>query len=140
MAEFKKILVPVDGSSNSLRGLDKAISISKASDAEITGYYVFHLPITAGIKYTGKMRKDAEAKAVRVLGPAMQRCERAGAKFQYKTGGGKTGDQIVNFAQKNNYDMIVIGARGLSGAKEKFLGSVSNHVMHQSKVPVLVVK
>lgn len=36
--------------------------------------------------------------------------------------------------------MIVIGARGITGAKEKFLGSVSNHVMHKSNVPVLVVK
>ena len=140
MAEFNKILVPVDGSANSMRGLDKAISIANASNAEITGYYVFHLPFSAGIKYTDKMKKDADAKAVRAIGPAMQRCERAGAKFKYKTGGGNTGQQIVDYAEKNKYDLIVIGARGLSGAKEKFLGSVSNYVMHTSKVPVLVVK
>ncbi len=141
MTGFQKILVAVDGSKNSMRGLNQAISIAKASNAEITGFYVFHLPFVAGIKYTQKMKKDADDKAVRVLGSASQACEKAGAKFKYKeVGGGKTGSQIVNFAKKNKYNMIVIEARGLSGTKEKFLGSVSNYVIHKSTIPVLVVK
>ena len=140
MAEFQKILVPVDGSKNSIRGFYKAVSIAKASNAEITGFYVYHLPFIAGIKYTKKMKKDAHDKAIRALAPPFQACEKAGIKFKYKTGSGKTGPQIVDFAKKNNYDMIVIGARGLAGAKEKFLGSVSNYVMHKSTIPVLIVK
>ena len=140
MAKFKKILVPLDGSSNSMRGLDKALSIASASDAEITGYYVFHLPLAAGIKYTKKMKDEAQKRAVKAIGPAMQKCERAGAKFKYATGGGNTAAQIVNTAKKGNFDMVVIGARGVGNAKEAFLGSVSNSVMHKSKVPVLVVK
>jgi nucleotide-binding universal stress UspA family protein len=36
--------------------------------------------------------------------------------------------------------MIVMGTRGLSSAEESFLGSVSNHVVHKSKVPVLLIK
>jgi nucleotide-binding universal stress UspA family protein len=138
--QFKKILVPVDGSSNSMRGLDKAISIAKESGAEITGFYVFHLPFAAGIKYTNAMKKKAEDKAVKAIGPAMRKAQQAGAAFKYKTGGGNTGEQIVKFAEKGRYDMIVIGARGLSGTKEKFLGSVSNYVMHKAKTPVMVVK
>lgn len=137
---FGKILVPLDGSANSMRGLDKAISIAKASGAEITGFYVFHLPMTAGIKYTKKMRDAAQDKAVKAIGPAMRKTQQAGATFRYKTGGGHTGDEILKAANKGNFDMIVIGARGLSGTKSAFLGSVSNHVMHQSKIPVLVVK
>ncbi|WP_428325964.1 universal stress protein [Nitrosopumilus sp.] len=140
MAKFQKILVPLDGSANSVKGLDKAISIANASDAEITGYYVFHLPLAAGIKYTKKMKDEAQKRAVKAIGPAMQKCERAGAKFKYATGGGNTAAQIVNTAKKGNFDMVVIGARGIGNAKETFLGSVSNSVMHKSKVPVLVVK
>ena len=140
MAKFQKILVSLDGSVNFMRGLDKAISIANASDAEITGYYVFHLPLAAGIKYTKKMKEQAEDKAVKAIGPAMQKCERAGAKFKYATGGGNTASQILNTAKKGNFDMIVIGARGVGNAKETFLGSVSNSVMHKSKIPVLVVK
>ncbi len=140
MGKFEKILVPVDGSPNSMRGLDRAISIAKASDAEITAYYVFHLPKLAGIKYTQTMKDQAQDKAAHAVGPAMQKCERAGAKFRYATGGGHTADQIVSAAEKGGFDMIVVGARGLSGAKEKFLGSVSNQVMHKSNIPVLIVK
>ena len=140
MAKFKKILVPLDGSQNSNRGLDRAIEIAKESGAEITGFYVFHLPLTAGIKYTKKMKDDAQDKAVKAIGPAMKRTQQAGAVFKYKTGGGHTGSEIVKFAEKGKYDMIVIGARGVGGAKEAFLGSTSNYVMHKTKIPVLVVK
>lgn len=137
---FGKILVPLDGSANSMRGLDKAISLAKASEAEITGFYVFHLPMTAGIKYTKKMRDDAQDRATKAIGPAMRKTQQAGATFKYKTGGGNTGEEILKAAQKGKFDLIVIGARGLSGTKSAFLGSVSNHVMHQSKIPVMVVK
>lgn len=140
MAKFKKILVPLDGSTNANRGLDRAIEIAKESGAEITGFYVFHLPFTAGIKYTQKMKDDAQNKAVKAIGPAMKRAQKLGATFKYKTGGGHTGSEVVKFAEKGKYDMIVIGARGIGGTREAFLGSTSNYVMHKSKIPVLVVK
>lgn len=137
---FEKILVPLDGSANSMRGLDRAIAISRASGAEITGFYVFHLPMAAGIRYTKAMRDAAQDRAVKAIGPAMRKAEQAGASFRHKTGGGNTGDEIVRAAERGGFDLIVIGARGLSGARSAFLGSVSNHVMHSSKVPVMVVK
>ncbi|MCV0372856.1 MAG: universal stress protein [Nitrosarchaeum sp.] len=140
MAKFKKILVPLDGSTNANRGLDRAIEIAKESGAEITGFYVFHLPFTAGIKYTQKMKDDAQNKAAKAIGPAMKRAQKLGATFKYKTGGGHTGSEVVKFAEKGKYDMIVIGARGIGGTREAFLGSTSNYVMHKSKIPVLVVK
>jgi nucleotide-binding universal stress UspA family protein len=140
MAKFNKILVPLDGSTNATRGLDRAIEIAKGSGAEITGFYVFHLPVAAGIRYTAKMKEEAQRKAVKAIGPAMNKTQKAGATFKYKTGGGNTGSEIVKFAKNGKFDMIVIGARGLGGAKEAFLGSTSNYVMHKTNIPVLVVK
>lgn len=140
MGNFSKILVPLDGSSNSTRGLDTAIEIAKCSGAEITGLYVFHLPVVAGIKYTQKMKEEAQKKAVKAIGPAMKKTQNTGAKFKYHTCGGHTGSEIVKFAKKGKFDMIVIGARGMGGAKQAFLGSTSNYVVHKTKIPVLVVK
>lgn len=140
MVKFKKILVPLDGSVNSMRGLDVAVEIAKNSDAEITGFYVFHLPLVAGIKYTQKMKDDAQKKAVKAIGPAMNRAQRAGATFKYASGAGNTGYKITQFAEKGKFDMIVVGARGIGGTKEAFLGSTSNYVMHKTKIPVLIVK
>lgn len=140
MSKLRKILVPLDGSANSNRGLDKAIEIAKGSDAEITGFYVFHVPLAAGVKYTQKMKDQVQEKAVKAIGPAMVRARKAGIKFQHKEGGGHTGSEILKFAQKGKFDMITIGARGRGGIKEAFLGSTSNYVMHKSKIPVLIVK
>ena len=86
------------------------------------------------------MKDDAQSKAVKAIGPAMNRTQKAGATFKYKTGGGHTGSEIVKFAENGKFDMIVVGARGLGGVKEAFLRSTSNYVMHKTKVPVLVVK
>jgi nucleotide-binding universal stress UspA family protein len=53
---------------------------------------------------------------------------------------GDDGKRIVEIADKQNFDLIVIGSRGMGAAKELFLGSTSNYVLHKSKKPVLVVK
>ena len=137
---IKNILVPIDGSKNSFRGLDKAISIAKDDRTTITGIYVFHLPRLAGIKLTKNMENDARNKATHAIGIAKRLVEKNGIPFKWKTTAGKTGDAILNAAKGIRADMIVIGARGLGAAKEKFLGSTSNYVMHKSKMPVMVVK
>ena len=138
--KINNILVPVDGSQNALRGLDKAISIAKGSGATITALFVFQLPWKAGLKFSKSMEKQVNAKATRAIGTAKQKVEKQGLPFKWKTTGGKPGDAIVNVSRGTKADMIVIGARGLGAAKEKFFGSTSNYVMHKSPKPVLVVK
>ena len=138
--KIRNILVPIDGSKNALRGLDKAISIAKQADATITSIYVFHLPWAAGIKLSKDMEKKARAKATHAVGIAKGHVEKNKVPFKWRTSAGKTGEAILKAAKSTRADMIVIGARGLGAAKEKFLGSTSNYVMHKAKMPVLVVK
>ena len=47
---------------------------------------------------------------------------------------------IVDYAEENNIDLIVIGTRGRSGFKKLLLGSVASHVVTYAHCPVLVVK
>jgi len=49
-------------------------------------------------------------------------------------------EEITSKLSEINFDLIVIGSRGMGSAKEIFLGSVSNYVLHKSKKPVLIVK
>ena len=64
-----------------------------------------------------------------------------GIVFNEKLMRGEIGYNIVKMAHgKENIDMIVIGSRGRGSAKEIFFGSVSNYVIHTSKIPVVVVK
>jgi nucleotide-binding universal stress UspA family protein len=71
---------------------------------------------------------------------AKRHCAQNGIMFEQKIVFGDAGFMIVKFANDKNFDVIVIGARGLSALKEAFFGSVSNYVLHKSKLPVLVVK
>jgi nucleotide-binding universal stress UspA family protein len=140
VGKIRNILVPLDGSKNSFRGLEKAITVGKEMGSTITTVYVFHLPWAAGIKLTKSMERNARKKATQIIGTAKRQVERAGLPFKWKTVAGKTGDAIINTAKGSRVDMIVIGARGLGATKEKFLGSTSNYVMHKSTIPVLIVK
>jgi nucleotide-binding universal stress UspA family protein len=53
---------------------------------------------------------------------------------------GHVGKSIVEFAQSNGIDLIIMGSRGLSGLKEFFLGSASHYVTQHANCPVLIVK
>jgi nucleotide-binding universal stress UspA family protein len=53
---------------------------------------------------------------------------------------GNPADEIVNFAEKNDIELIVIGTLGMSGVQRFLLGSVAENVVRHPKVPVLVVR
>lgn len=138
-SKIKKILVPIDNSKNSLRGLDTAIYLARQCGAILTGLFVMPVypqsftPIIYDKKYLAQAAKE-------FMEHAKIRCAQNGIVFVGKVIIGKESTEIVNFAAKNKFDMIVMGARGLGGIKEAFLGSVSHAVLHKSKIPVLVVK
>ena len=138
--KIKKILVPLDGSSNSFRGLDVAINMARQCHATITGLYVVGItkprtsePISSPeklfLEYAQKIMKKAKLKAAQ-----------KGILFFDRVSYGDYGKGIVDVAERKNFDLIVIGSRGMGSAKEIFLGSVSNYVLHKSKKPVLIVK
>lgn len=140
--KIKKILVPLDGSKNSFRGLDEAISLARACHGTISALYIkTALPLMV-FHPIGFMNLNQVPEAKKFLISAKTRAAKKGILLTHKIIGGEPGFDIVRFAhnKKNKVDMIVIGSRGRSKAKEVFLGSVSNYVLHKSKLPLLVVK
>jgi len=141
--KIKKILVPLDGSKNSLRGLDEAISLSRQCHATITAIYAKHYPPAFVHHPLGLIGIDFKKEGRKFLDPAKVRAAKRGIHLIYKImGSGDPRYDIVRFAhsRKNKFDLIVMGARGLGMVKDLFFGSVSNYVVHKSKIPVLVVK
>jgi nucleotide-binding universal stress UspA family protein len=138
----KKILVPIDGSKNSIRGLDMAIHIARQSHGTITAMAVKSVPGIYAIHPLGFLDFSSMTEVKKFLNEAKIRAAKKGIQLTTKPLVGDPGYDIARFVnnKKNKIDLVVIGARGRSSAKEIFLGSVSNYVLHKSKKPVLIVK
>ena len=137
---IKKILVPLDGSMNSFRGLDEAIYLARQCHATVTATYV--IPIyprnlaDAIMPYQIHLTKEAK----KYMSSAKLRAAKQGVLLKSKIIYGSPSSEIPDMAKDNKFDLIVIGSRGHTGVKEVFLGSVASSVVHKSKVPILVVK
>ncbi|MCI4433401.1 MAG: universal stress protein [Nitrosopumilus sp.] len=138
---FKKILVGIDGSPNSIRGLNHAISLARQSQGIITGIHVlpeFPPSYEVNIKsYRAQLSNDVK----KFMDSAKTSTARHGIDFNEKITSSKNAvDTIVGFAKKNGFDVIVIGSRGLGSPKANYIGSIAHGIVNNSKVPVLVVK
>ena len=138
---FKKILVGIDGSPNSIRGLNHAISLARQSQGIITGIHVlpeFPPSYEVNIKsYRAQLSNDVK----KFMDSAKTSTALHGIDFNEKITSSKNAvDTIVGFAKKNGFDVIVIGSRGLGSPKANYIGSVAHGIVNNSKVPVLVVK
>ena len=139
MSQIKHILVALDISGASKKGLDTAISLAKLSDAKITCVtvlVVYPTLVATVINYKKFLTKKAEA----MLDTTKKYCEKQEIQFASKVLSGNPSSEITKFAQTQNMDMIIIGSKGLGGIKGKVLGSVVNSVVHGSNISVLVVK
>ena len=140
----KKIMVCLDGSKNSLRGLDAAILLAKQSDAMIIGVHsdtsfsafsAVRAPILPEEKWTNESRG--------LMRVAERKVEKNKIKFEgIVIGGHSSGTDLTTFANnpRNMIEQIVIGSRGMGFPKELFFGSTSNFVLHKAKAPVTIVK
>jgi nucleotide-binding universal stress UspA family protein len=137
---IRKILVPLDGSKNSMRGLDEAIYLARQCHATITGLYVIPLSKPQTNSQISYIEKHLLQNASKFMSNAKKHSAQNGISFFDKITYGDEGSKIINYANSKKFDIIVIGSRGQSGLKETFLGSTSNYVLHKSKLPVLIVK
>ena len=136
---MQKILVPLDGSSNSVRGLDKAIEFAKTDDFSLTLLYVAILPPVHVIGHSQDTVKKSLAKKSQKF--IKDGCTNQNIRFITKLiYGSDPPYDIEQFIKKHPHDMVVIGAKGKSTLKRLFLGSTSNYLVQTLKIPVTVVK
>ncbi|MGI0004558.1 MAG: universal stress protein, partial [Candidatus Nitrosotenuis sp.] len=130
--KIQRILVPLDGSENSLRGLENAITIAKPVGAAITGLHIIHIPARSAIQFTPQQRKKEISFAESLIEKAIGTATKNGVNFKPRIETGNPAEKIVQIAKDGNYDLVVIGSRGRGAKKEMFLGSVSNQVLHKT--------
>jgi len=138
--KIKKILVPLDGSKNSMRGLDEGIYLARQCQATITGLYVIPIYPRNFVDAIMPFQIHLTKMAKKFMNKAKTKCAQKGIVFKSKVIFGSPTVEIEEISRKGKFDIIVVGSRGQSGLKETILGSVANVIVHKSKVPVLVVK
>ncbi len=136
--------MPLDGSDNSFRALDVAISLAKKCNAKIVCLYsIVIIPVTEVQMITPVELQIGEEKyAKEVLEKAKRITKQNNIEFVQIINFGNAGYNIVRYVKNksNGIDLVIIGSRGRGSIKEIFLGSTSNYVLHKSPIPVMVVK
>lgn len=139
----RRLVVPTDFSETADRALAVAIDMARALPAHITLIHV-HSPImllpppidmvsldSVFPKALQKMEEALEARAVRVRD--------AGLDCDIELIEGAPHVEIVNQAEKEKAELIVLGTHGRGGLASAILGSVTERVIHRATCPVLVV-
>lgn len=141
---MKKILIAIDGSKYSDKALFKAKKIAAALEAEVTLLHVINPLKDTLYANTRELSSELTNYAMKHGEEVIQKAKEIFEGFQgqlntiIKTG--DTVDEIVRFAEDGGYDLIILGSRGAGIFSRTLLGSVSDKVVHHSKVSVLIVK
>jgi nucleotide-binding universal stress UspA family protein len=140
---FNKILVPLDGSVLSESVLPQAVAIAEPSGSLITLFRVME-PLDKGVRDTmgsdlaSKLDEVNQDEAMDYLAKIAAELKRQGLKAETAIVTGKPAEAIIEYIGTHAVDMVVMATHGRSGLSRWAFGSVTDKVLHQSPVPVLV--
>ena len=145
--KFSKVLVAIDGSEASMYAVDYAILMARKYNSSITALHVLSEKIR--YEYQDKIDSDVPSDASTntdslrsgrriVEMPRQEIEERIFSKIKEKCK--ENNVKVVDYAESNNVDLIVVGTRGRTGFRKLLLGSVASGVVTYAHCPVMVVK
>jgi nucleotide-binding universal stress UspA family protein len=140
-----KVLVPVDGSENSDRGVDFLIKSAQWYREAIEIHLLtvqHHMPYGRAVSAVagGEIEKYHQEAGLKALESARARLDAAQMPYTFHIGVGVPAEIIAQYARKQDCDQIVMGTRGLGSVGGLLLGSVATKVLALASVPVLLVK
>ncbi len=145
--DIKSILWATDGSDEAERALKYSTYIAKAFNSSIKGLHVIPLPVDLLLQSMRESdidledwKNSVETNASNSMIALKDELLQDGIEFDWVILKGIPADKIVEYANKQKVDLIVIGKRGHSLIDSIFLGSTTIKVLQQSGVPVLAVK
>lgn len=140
---YDRILIPTDGSEEARKAVDHGIDLAAAVGASVHALFVVESRLSAlpsdsmrqvtereewvryGREVTDEVVADAEARGVSGVAAVEQ---------------GKAHKEIVEYANENDIDCIVMGTHGRDGVQDVILGNVTERVVRTANVPVLTVR
>ena len=140
---MKKILVPVDGSEYSSRAIEKAKELAKLSGSKIFLLNVYDIKTATSFfsdDRTIDLQVDLLNRNAEILQKAKALCADLGDMVKTVSIEGYPADKIVEYADKNDIDLVVMGSHGMSGFRRLFLGSVTHKVAICITKPILIIR
>ena len=151
MIEFSKIMVGIDGSEQSINAADYAIAIAKRHNAELIAVNVLTSDIgyaysSPGVESPPLTIREiillAEDEVKKWLNDIEEKADKSGIRFRSEIIMAKRSavSTMLDYAEEQKIDLIVVGTRGRSGIKKMLLGSVASGLVTYAACPVLIVK
>lgn len=141
---MNRILVPVDGSENSMKAVEKALEIGLLKNSHITLLTVVNSqkdnPYILEQDYSSDISQSNIENGKRVLKNAMELCEGYPGEIDTLLRNGDIAEIVIDTAEELDSDLIIMGRRGMSISARSLLGSISNKVLNYANRSVLVVK
>lgn len=140
---MRKILVPVDGSDPALRAAQYALKLMDGSgDAEIHLLNV-QTPVPAGVYFyisTDTVNRAVQDEAEQAMRSTRALLDTSAVPYVTAVRTGAPATEIVNYAQQEGCEGIVMGTRGMGRLGALVLGSVATTVLQAAQMPVTLVK
>ncbi|WP_380676889.1 universal stress protein [Salinigranum sp. GCM10025319] len=140
---YETLLIPYDGSKEARKGAEHGIELAATLGATVHALYVIDLP---GAPRTLSLRDDEETMreeyrtyGEEVTGEVCQMAEASGVDCVSAIKTGKPSEEIVDYADEEGMDAIVLGS-AYQGKFKAILGSTSDKVVRTSTVPVITTR
>ncbi|MGB9740518.1 MAG: universal stress protein [Candidatus Bathyarchaeia archaeon] len=135
VSQLSNFLVCLDGSENSIKALNYGVNLAEKLDSRVTLLNVQERRLyDSSPKAAEEMGEKIISRAIDSIGVSGKN-----VKIDRKLNFGVPSDVIADVAEKENYDLIILGSRGLGTVQRFLLGSVSDDVTHKAKCSVLIV-
>jgi nucleotide-binding universal stress UspA family protein len=145
--KFSKIMVAIDGSDHSFKAAEYALEIAKSFSAPLYAVTVTYVPESYHLKQEDVLNQSREmrdsmedAKTWLEMFNQESKEDNVQLKTELINSHRPVDYIILEYAEKNNIDLIVVGTRGRSGFKKLLLGSIASSVVTYAHCPVMVVK
>ncbi|WP_306061855.1 universal stress protein [Natronococcus wangiae] len=134
------VLVPVDGSDPAMEALEHALDIAVDTDASVHALYVADTNQPSLVRISTQIIDALEEEGEEIIDHVRSRAEDRDVSVTDHVVQGSPRKVILEYADTHDVDLIVMGAHGQHGLGEYFFGSTTEHIVHQSEVPVLTVR
>jgi len=141
--EYNRILIPTDGSAGAEKAAGKGVSLAKLIGADVVALYVKDFRLYAGLQLSEEMvfvGEGPEGEGDRALEFVEAEAKKRGVAYKGIKEEGHPPTKIVEVANREGCDLIVMGTHGRTGLAHFFLGSVAESVIHHANCPVFIVR